>query len=86
MREGFYIFIDPIKIFFLGFADGVAVARAHGVDKNEISFIQETFGVVYELVRRGRREDAVHRVRAAWPEGAHVQPHGGGARAAVVEE
>ena len=86
LRESLYIFIDPVKIFFLSFADGVAVARAHGVDEDEIGFVEEALGVVHELVRSRRRKDAVHGVRAARPKGAHVQPHGGGTGATVVEK
>ena len=86
LREGLDVFVDAVKIFFLRFADGVAVAGAHGVDEDEIGFVEEALGVVHELVRSRRREDAVHGQRAARAEGAHVQPHGGGTGATVVEK
>ena len=86
LREGFDVFVDTVEVFFGGFADRVAVAGAHGVDEDEVGFVEEAFAVVDEFVGSGRSEGAVDGPGAARAEGAHVQPHGGGAGAAVVEE
>src|SRR6267154_257531 len=73
LREGFHVLVNAVKILVLRFADGVAVARTHGINEDQIGFVEQTFGIVHELVWRGRRERAVNGVHAAWSKRAHVQ-------------
>ena len=86
LAEGFDVFVDAVEVFFVGFANGVAVTGAHGVDEDEVGFVEKAFTVVDEFVRGGRSELRVESPNAARAECAHVQPHGGGAGAAVIEE
>src|SRR5208282_3102701 len=86
LRERFGVFVDTVEIFFGGFADGVAVTGAHGVDEDEVGFVEKAFGVVDELVGCGRSAGAVDGPGASRAESAHVQPHGSGAGATVIEK
>src|SRR5579859_1456043 len=86
LSEGVDVFVNAVKILVLRFADGVAVAGAHGVDEDEVGLVEQALGIVDEFIGRGRSEGAVDGPGAARAESAQVQPHGGGAGAAIIEE
>src|SRR6202011_1089663 len=78
--------INAPKILVLRFADGVAESGADGVDEDHIGFVEQRALIVLKLVGRRRRVFGVGGDDAARSEGAHVQPNGGGAGAAVIDE
>src|SRR5689334_12695911 len=86
MTEGCRIFINAVKVALGGFAHCVAVTRAHRVNEYEIRLVEQAFAVVYELIRRRRREFAVYRPGAARAESAHVQPHRSRTGSAIVQK
>ncbi len=73
----------PKNAFSLGDA---REAGARHVDEDQIGGVEQAGVVVDELVGRGRVVAVVGGDDAPGAEGAHVQPHGGGAGAAVEEE
>ena len=86
LREHFYVLIHAPEILVLRFADGVAEAGADGIDEDHVGFVEQGIGVVFDFVRRGWSGGVVGIDDAARAEGAHMQPDGCGAGAAVVEE
>jgi len=56
------------------------------VDENQVAGVQQAVIVVGQLVRRGRRMRVVIGHDPLRTPGTHVQPHGRGTRAAVVDE
>ncbi len=65
---------------------GAAVARPDGIDEDEVGLREPRVLVVDERVRGRRHHAVVLHLHALRPEGAEVQPHGRGARAAVERE
>ena len=51
LTEGFDVFVDAVEVFVRGFANGVAVTGAHGVDEDEVGLVEKAFIVVDEFVR-----------------------------------
>src|SRR5277367_3340210 len=86
LREHFDVLIYSPEIFILGFAYGVAEACADGVYEHHVGFVEQGIRIVFNFVRRGRSVGVVGGDDAARTEGAHVQPDGSGAGAAVVDE
>ena len=86
LREGLDVLVNPVEVFVLGLAHGVAIAGAHRIDKYQIGFVQQALGVIHQFIGRGRRERPVNGVGAPGAEGAHVQPHSRRARPPVVQE
>ena len=86
LRKHFYVLIHAPEILVLRLADGVAEAGADRINENHVGFVEQRIGVVFDFVWRGRSSGVVGIDDAARSEGAHVQPDGCGAGAAVVEE
>ena len=65
---------------------GAGEARADRVDEDKVGYVEERLLVVHDL--KGRLGSGAVSVHLAAPgaEGAHMQPDGGGAWAAVVDE
>ena len=53
MRQGFDVFVDSPKIFFLRLTDCVTIAGAHHIDENEIGFVEKALAVVDEFIGSG---------------------------------
>src|SRR6266404_3946129 len=86
LRERLYVLLDAPKILVLRFAHGVAEAGANGIDEDHVGFIEQRGLIVLQLVGWRRGVFSVGGDDAARSEGAHVQPNGSGAGAAVVDE
>ena len=86
LRQGFDVLIDAPEVLVLRLAHGVAEARSDGVKEYQICFVEEAVRILGELIGSGRRGIGVHGDHAARRKRAHVQPYGGRARAAVVDE
>ena len=84
--QGTGVLIDAPKVLVLSLADGFAETGADGIDENEVGAIEQTVGIVFESVGRGRSDVRIHGDHALRTEGAHVQPDGRGTGAAVVEK
>jgi hypothetical protein len=66
--------------------DDAAEAGIDGVDEHEIGRVDERVLVVHQLVWRRRLEAFRRHLHTLRGERPHVQPDGGGARTAVIEE
>ena len=84
--EGVGVLVDAVERLFLVLAGDAAEARARRVDEDEVGDIEQARAVVHQRVGRRGRVCIGGGDDPAGPEGAHVQPQGRGARAAVVEE
>ena len=84
--EGVAVGVDAVEGFGFVFAEGAAEAGAGGVDEDDVADVEEGVFVVDDgvgcafLVLGVRGDDALG------AEGSHVEPHGGGAGASVVDE
>ena len=85
-REGVDVLIDAVEILVRILAADPAEAGAGHVDEHQIARIQQALVVVDDRVRRRRRVGGVIGDHTARPEGAHMQPHGCRARAAIEQE
>ncbi len=84
--KGVRILIDAVEGLFAVLAADAAEAGAGRVDEDEIAGIEQAEIVVDDRVGRGGRVRIISGDDAPGPECSHVEPHGGRARAAVVEE
>jgi len=57
--EGTRVLVNAPEILVLGFADGVAEAGADGIDEDEVGFVEQAVGIVFELVGSGRSDAGV---------------------------
>ena len=78
--------IDPPEGLLLVLAEETAEAGAGCVDKNQVAGVEQAVGIVDQFIGRGAGVLVVGGNDAPGTEGAHVQPHGGAARAAVVDK
>src|SRR5712672_4448984 len=86
LGEGLYVLVYAPKVFVLRFADGVAESGANWIDENHVGPVEKGAGIVLKFVGRRRSGFGVGGEYAAGSEGAHVQPNGSGAGAAIVNE
>src|SRR2546422_8416521 len=86
LRQRFDVLIHAPKILVLRFAHGVAESRSHGVEENQIRFVQQALWVLREFVGRRRRGTGIDRDDPARRERPHVQPHGRRTWAAVIDK
>ena len=81
------VLVDAPKRLFLVLARDARKACARRVDEHQVACVEDRIVVVDDAVGRGRRVTAViSRHHLLGTERAHVQPHGRGAGAAVVNE
>src|SRR6185312_4699666 len=89
--EGLGVLVHAVIVLRVGLAaqvlvDHAAEAGARGVDEHLVGDVQQAVFVVDQRVGRAGGVGVVGSAHALRTEGAHVQPHGGGTRAAVEEE
>jgi len=80
------VLVDSVERLLLVLPRDAAETGAGRVDEDEIGGVEQARRIVDQRIRRGRRMHVGCRDDAPRPKGAHVQPQGRGARAAVVHE
>jgi hypothetical protein len=66
--------IHAPEVLVLLLAQGMAQARAHGIDQHEVGPVEQAVAVVHDPEGRRRGGARVGRDHAPGPEGAHVEP------------
>jgi hypothetical protein len=84
--ERMRVLVYSVERFFLVRAAQMAEARPGRVDEDQVARIEQAVFIVDEPIRSRRTVLVVRRQYALRAEGAHMQPHGRGARAAVVKK
>ncbi len=75
--DAFGIFVHAEEVLGILWLGRAAVTGAHGVDEDEVGFIQQAEFVFHKRVRRWHSEAIVAKLHALGSEQAHVHPDGG---------
>ncbi len=86
LPEGRDVLIHAEEVFFLAGADDAPESAVGHIDKDEIALVEQTVGILSNLIRRRARRATVGGHDADRPERSHAQPHRRASRAAVVKK
>ena len=86
LGEGVGVRVDAVEALLLVAPGHPAETRARRVDEHKVGGVQQAVGVLHQPIGGGGGVGVVGGHHPARAEGAHVQPHGRGARPAVVQE